>query len=424
MLTVTRSIASKFLPFLVATLLPLAAYGQSARVDQGVSLARLQRVSDMVDRNIKAGQVSGAVTLVARNGRVVFQQAQGLSDLEKKAPMRTDTVFRIASMSKPVTGVAILILVEEGRIRLTDPVSRFLPAFSELKVIATKPATPPLALPPPGSPPLPPQTSLVPVERPVTIFDLLTHTSGILSGPASLAAGGQALVDNRHQLGLKWTEELPQVPLDFQPGSRWAYSAVAGIDLLAHIVEVVSGQDFNTFISQRIFRPLGMRDTFFWPTAAQRTRLVGSYIKSEKGLTPRENPDYLSSETYYSGAGGLMSTAESYARFAMLLANGGELNGVRILSPRSVELMGSAYIPDTLPGRSPGEGYGLTVRVITDPVARFTTLSKGAFGWSGVFGTHFFVDPSKKLAAIMLIQTPSNEMRADFEDAVMQAVVE
>jgi CubicO group peptidase (beta-lactamase class C family) len=419
-----RSFASKIIPFALATLLPLAAHAQAARPESaGLSQARLQRVTEMVDRNIKAGEVTGAVTLVARNGRIVLLQAQGLSDLEKKTPMRTDTIFRIASMTKPVTGVAVLMLVEEGKIRLSDPVSRFLPQFKDLKVSVSRPPAPALALPPPGAAPPPPQTFLVPAEREVTILDLLTHTSGMMSGPVSNEAG-RDLTDNRQKTGLKWTERLNTVPLEFQPGSRWAYSGLAGIDLLAHIVEIVSGVSFNEFTSQRIFKPLGMRETVFWPTEAQRARLVGSYTKTANGLTPRENPDTLSSEIYFSGAGGLMSTVESYARFAMMLANGGELNGVRILSPRLVELMGSAYIPDTLPGRPPGEGYGLSVRVVTDPVKRLTTLSKGSFGWSGAFGTHFFVDPSKKLTAILMIQTPASEMRGDFEDAVMQAVVE
>jgi len=418
------SFASKVIPFALAALLPLIAQAQTAKPEQaGLSQARLQRVGELVERNIKAGEVTGAVTLVARNGRIVFLQAQGESSLETKTPMQKDTIFRIASMTKPVTGVAILMLVEEGKIRLTDPISKFIPAFKDLKVSVTRPQAPALALPAPGAAPLPPQTFLVPADREMTILDALTHTSGIMSGPASIAAG-RALEDSRQQTGLNWTESLGTVPLEFQPGSRWAYSARAGFDTLAHIVEIVSGQNFNEFTQQRIFKPLGMRETFFWPTSAQRARLVGSYTKTAKGLTPRKNPDQLSSEVYFSGSGGLMSTAESYARFGMMLANGGELDGVRILSPRSVELMGSAFIPDTLPGRSPGEGYGLSVRVVTDPVARITTLSKGSFGWSGAFGTHFFVDPSKKLVGILMIQTPANEMRGDFEDAVMQAVGE
>ena len=418
------SFLSKLIPFVLAALLPLAAHTQTARPESaGLSQSRLARVTEMVERNIAAGEVSGGVTLVARNGRVVFLQAQGLADIGKKTPMQKDTIFRIASMSKPVAAVAILILMEEGKVRLADPVSRFLPAFKDMKVSVSRPPAAPLMLPSPGAPPPPPQVFLVPAEREVTILDLLTHTSGIMSGPASNEAGA-SVFGTRRTVGIKWTEGLATVPLEFQPGSRWAYSAVAGFDLLAHIVEMVSGQNFNDFTTQRIFRPLRMSETFFWPSAAQRARLVGSYTKTANGLAPRENPDSLSGEAYFSGAGGLMSTAESYARFAMMLANGGELDGARILSPRTVQLMGSAFIPDTLPGRPAGEGYGLGVRVVTDPVARITTLSKGSFGWSGVFGTHFFVDPSKKLAGVLLIQTPANPMRQDFEDAVMQAVLD
>jgi CubicO group peptidase (beta-lactamase class C family) len=421
----SRSSVSKVIAFAVTSaLLPLAAAAQTARPEQsGISTARLARVTELVDRNIQAGEISGGVTLVARDGRVVWLQAQGLADLEKKTPMSKDTVFRIASMSKPVAGVAILMLVEEGKIRLSDPLSRFLPAFKDVKVNVSRPPAPPVALPAPGAGPPAPQVFLEPAAREVTILDVLTHTSGIMSGPVSNAAGGP-LSANRRETGLEWTKQLPTIPLEFQPGTRWSYSALAGFDLLSHIVEIVSGQTFSEFTSERIFKPLGMRETFFWPTPAQHARLVTSYTKTANGLTPRENPDGMSSEKYFSGAGGLMSTAESYARFASMLANGGELNGVRILSPRTVELMGSMFISDTLPGRSPGEGYGLSVRVVNDPVKRITSLSKGSFGWSGAYGTHFFVDPSKHLAGVLMIQTPANAMRDDFENAVMQAVVD
>jgi CubicO group peptidase (beta-lactamase class C family) len=415
------AIVRGFLLFMLAS--SFTATAQAERGERnGLSAARLQRVNELVQRNIDAGEISGAVSLVARDGRIEYLTAQGVADLATKAPMKKNTIFRIASMSKPVTAVAVLMLVEAGRMRLTDPLSRFLPAFRNLMVNVSQPRAPALALPPPGSAPPPPQTFLAPAAREVTILDVLTHTSGIMSGPVSIAAG-DALLQGRQQRGLKWTEDLAAVPLEFQPGSHWAYSPIAGFDLLAHLVEIVSGQSFDAFTTEHIFRPLGMRETFFWPSDAQRARLVGSYVKSANGLAPRENPDSLSGEHYFSGAGGLMSTAESYARFAMMLANGGELDGVRILSPRSVELMGSAFIPDTLPGRSPGEGYGLGVRTITDPVARITTLSKGAFGWSGAYGTHFFVDPGKKLVGILMIQTPAYAMRGDFEDAVMQAVI-
>jgi CubicO group peptidase (beta-lactamase class C family) len=420
-----RRASARSVSFVFAILFPLAALAQTARPEAvGMSTERLQHVNELVDRYIASGDITGAVTLVARNGRIVYLQAQGVMDAASKKPMQKDTIFRVASMSKPVAGTALLMLVEEGKVRLTDPVSKFIPSFKGMKVAVTKPAPPPPvgAGPPPATPP-PPETYTVPAEREVTILDLLTHTSGLLSGPIGNAAGAK-ISQNRRVEGLKYTEALGTTPLEFQPGTRWAYSAVAGFDVLSHIVEIASGKTFNEFVTERIFKPVGAKDIFFWPNAAQRERLVTSYIKGTTGLTPRNDPDAMSSEVYFSGAGGLMATAESYGRFAMMLANQGEANGVHLLAPRTVELMGSAFIPDTLPGRQPGEGYGLSVRSVTDPVARRTPVSKGTFGWSGAYGTHFFVDPDKHLVGVLMIQTPITAMRDDFENAVMQAVMD
>jgi len=392
-----------------------AALAQTTQPERvGFSSQRLERIDDLVDRYMAAGDITGAVTLVARNGRIVHLSAQGTTDATSGEPMKTDTIFRIASMSKPVAGVAIMMLIEEGKVRLTDNVSSYLPSFASQTV----------AIPRAGaSGSLESGYYTVPAERQITVFDLLTHTSGVMSGPISNDAG-RALRDRRHEDGLAWVEALGEAPLEFQPGSRWAYSALAGFDVLSRIVEIASGHDFNAFLKERIFGPLAMHDSFFWPNAAQRERLVSSYIRGTDGLEHRENPNSMSGERYFSGAGGLMSTAEDYAQFAMMLANRGSLNGVRLLSPRSVEFMSSMHIPDTLPGRNPGEGYGLSVRVVNDPVKRGTMLTEGAFGWSGAYGTHFFVDPTENLVGIMLIQTPIRAMRPDFENAVMQALIE
>lgn len=194
--------------------------------------------------------------------------------------------------------------------------------------------------------------------------------------------------------------------------------------MLSRIVEVASGQTFDAFLRERVFGPLGMTETTFWPTAAQRVRLVSSYVAQNGELAPRPNPDSMSGERYFSAAGGLMTTAEDYARFAMMLAAGGELDGVRILSPRSVEMMRSVFVPDTWPGRQPGEGFGLGVRVIENAAARRTWLSEGSFGWSGLYGTHFWVSPREKLVGILLAQTSVRALLDDFETAVMQAVVD
>jgi CubicO group peptidase (beta-lactamase class C family) len=304
---------------------------------------------------------------------------------------------------------------------LNDPVSRFIPSYANLEVGVEKPAAPgPGGARPAGSGP---DFYTVPAERPITVLDLLTHTSGLMSGPMGNTVAS-APFNRRHALGLKWVDELGASALEFQPGTRWAYSAVGGFDALARIVEIAAEQEYGEFLAERLFGPLGMRDITFWPSAEQRSRLATVYQRRDGALVPSENPDSMSGEIYHGGGGGLMTTAETYAQFAMMLANGGELNGVRILSPRTVELMGSEFIPSTLPGRTAGEGYGLGVRVVTDAAARRTWLSEGSFGWSGVYGTHFWVDPKENLVGILLAQTSSRALLSDFENAVMQALVE
>jgi CubicO group peptidase (beta-lactamase class C family) len=415
-----RKFAAGLLGALLAVAPALALHAETATPQSvGLSTERLQRVHELVERTIAAGEISGAVTLVARNGQVAYLEAQGVMELQTKRPMQPDSMFRLASMSKPVAAVAILMLAEEGKVRLNDPVSKFIPGYANLQVGIRKPAPagPGAAVPANA----PPEYYTVPAERQITVLDLLTHTSGLMSGPMGNAVAN-APFNRRHDLGLKWTEELAASALEFQPGTRWAYSAVGGFDALAHIVEIAAGQEYSEFLQQRLFGPLGMRDVTFWPSTEQRSRLATVYQRRDGKLVAADNPDSMSGEKYHGGGGGLMATAETYAQFAMMLANGGELNGVRILSPRTVELMGSAFIPSTLPGRAAGEGYGLGVRVITDAPAGKTWLSEGSFGWSGVYGTHFWVDPKENLVGIVLAQTSSRTFLSDFENAVMQAV--
>ena len=377
----------------------------------GLSSERLGRINELVQSHIDAGDISGAVTLVARHGKIAYLQAQGVMDLESAKPMETDTIFRLASMSKPVGALAIMMLIEEGKVKLGDPVSKFLPSFAGQQVAV--------------------RTGegdndfyLMPAAREVTVRDLLTHTSGVMSGGISSRAGNP-LFSNRHATGVAWVDALGAAPLEFQPGARWAYSATAGFDILSRIVELASGQDFNSFLRQRVFDPLAMDDIFFWPNDDQRERIVTSYIADDSGkLQLRNNPDSMSGEIFFSAAGGLMATAEDYAQFGMLLAQGGELNGVRILGTRTLEVMRSAFVPDTLPGRNPGEGYGLGVRVVTDPLKMNSLLSTGTFGWSGLYGTHLFVDPQEEVVGLLFIQSPVGSMRPEFETAVMQAIID
>ena len=426
----TRKLASLLLGLLLVAAPALVLRAETATPQSvGLSTDRLQRVHELVERTIAAGEIAGAVTLVARNGQVAYLEAQGVMDLESKQQMQPHSLFRIASMSKPVAAVAILMLAEEGKVRLNDPVSRFIPVYANLELGIVKPPAPgpggpPAAAAPAGGPgSSPPAFYKAPAAREITVLDLLTHTSGLMSGPMGSSVAN-ASFNKRHDIGLRWVEELGASPLEFQPGTRWSYSAVAGFDVLSRIVEIASGMSFDKFLAERLFAPLGMRDVTFWPSAEQRSRLASVYQRRDGVLQPNANPDSMSGQRYFSGAGGLMTTAETYAQFAMMLANGGELNGVRILSPRSVELMGSAFIPSTLPGRPAGEGYGLGVRVVTDAAARGTWLSDGSFGWSGAYGTHFWVDPKENLVGILLAQTPNRTFSSDFENAVMQALVE
>ena len=387
----------------------------------GLSAERLKRVTEMMQRLIDARTFSGSVTLVARNGRVAHFEALGLMDVEAKKPMQRDAIFRIMSMTKPVVGVAVLMLVEEGKLRLTDPVGRFIPDLQNLKV--TVPNTEGVVAP--GVIASAPQPGrIVDAARPITVRDLLTHTSGLMSSGASAAMVSQVPIGPGEPLSAV-IPRLKNVPLDFQPGTRWAYSPQYGFDVLARVVEVASGVPFDRFTKQRIFDPLGMKDTFFYP-ATDNPRMASLYQSVDGQLRKQADGAWVNG-AYFSGGGGLFSTAEDYLQFALMLMNGGEHDGKRLIGMRSAELMATAFAPDTLPGRAAGEGYGLGVRVVSDPAARSTFLSKGSFGWSGAYNTHFFIDPKEKIVGIYMTQSAflesRGQMREDFETAVMQAIV-
>ena len=420
--------------------------------DVGMSTERLQRIDQMLERRIAAGQISGAVAIVARKGKIVHLTAKGVMDLETKQPMTPATMFRVASMTKPVTSVALMMMVEEGKVRINDPVSRYIPEFKNLKVAVAEPAparggTPPAAAATPCEPAqataaegqrgggggggrggrggAAPAFTRVAPEREVTVKDLLTHVSGLGSGtmanstisdPAIARKQGEKLADYIPRLGIS--------ALEFQPGSRWAYSAQAGHDTLGRIVEIASGMPLNEFFQKRIFEPLGMKDITFWPSEAQWPRVASVYTCRNNALAKNNNPNSMSSNVYFMGSGGLISTAEDYIPFGVMLANGGELNGKHILGRKTVEMLRSAHVPDTLRGRAAGEGYGLGVRVVTDHAKRGTMLSDGTFGWSGVYGTHFFVDPVEQVVGVLLVQTSIQEMNRDFEDLVAQSIID
>ncbi len=398
---------------LFATLAPALIAGTPE--DAGMSSERLRRIHESIMRHVDAGEISGAVTVVARRGRVVHFEAHGLMDIESKRPMEKDAIFRLASMTKPITAVATMMLVEEGKLRLSDPVSKFLPEFKEMKVAVPRPN-------PDGGPVT---FDEVPANRELVIQDLLTHTNGLATW------GSKQPMPARPVEGDTLAGYIPRLAsqrLDFQPGTQWAYSGLAAPDMLSRIVEIVSGQSYDEFLRKRLFEPLGMKDTFFYPPDDRRPRMVTLYEKSPRGLKRSENQIGFSFKTYFSGAGGLMSTAGDYLQFAMMLLNGGSLGGRQYLSPRTVELMSANHVGDMFNGKlgrpAHGMGFGFLMAVIQDSVAAGLRVSNGSFGWDGAFGTQTWIDPKEKMVTIIMIQTQVPMVQRDFENAVMQAIVE
>jgi len=376
----------------------------------GMSSERLQRIQEMIQRHIAAGEMTGASAVVVRKGKVVYQTYQGVMDTETKKPVTADTMFRIASMTKPVTSAAIMMMIEEGKVHLNDPVSRYIPEFKSLKVAVQ-------------SGPMAAQFYTMPPVREITVKDLLTHVSGLASGDMSNSTV-RAIARKEGEKLENYIPRLGVTALEFQPGTKWAYSAQAGHDTLGRIVEIASGMPLDKFFQTRIFDPLGMKDIAFWPSDANWPRVASVYNLAQGKLTKNNNPNGMSSKVYFMGSGGLISTPLDYIPFGAMLANGGSLNGKQIMGKKTVEMMSAMHVPDTLPGRAAGEGYGLGVRVVTDHAKNGTMLSDGTYGWSGVYGTHFFVDPVEGVVGVLMVQTANREVNREFEDLVAQAVVQ
>jgi CubicO group peptidase (beta-lactamase class C family) len=437
----------RLLPLLlVLVVLPLgAAVSVGKPEDVGLSSERLHRIDDVIQRAIDAKQIAGAVTIVSRKNRVAHFEAQGFMDIESKAAMKKDAIFRMASMSKPVTSVAILMLLEEGKVRLTDPVAKFIPEFKDTKVAmvqngsesapATAPAT--ATTVPAGrggrgggrGAAVAQQIALVPAARPITIRDLLTHTSGLESGGAGSREGNRLAPRDGKSTLAEYVPKLGAVPLDFQPGTEWRYSSLAGMETLGRIVEIASGMTFDQFLKTRLFDPLGMKDTGFVVPEDKQSRIASLYGRPQgatTGLEKQPTPGWLDTKTLFSGGGGLWSTAEDYLQFATMLVNGGQLNGKRFLSPRTVDLMGSNQLGDLYSkANRPGMGWGTGVEITMDPVAANRRVGAGSFGWDGAFGTHFWVDRKEQIAGVLLIQQGVQaQLNRDFENAVMQAIVD
>jgi len=401
---------------LVAVLLPLRASTlvPGKPEEAGFSAERLARVREAVKRHLDAGSPSGAVTLVARRGKIVHLEAHGLMDVESKKPMPKDGIFRLASTSKPITAAAVLMMIEEGKIRLADPVSRFIPEFKSMKV----------AVPRPGGSGK--EFDTVPAAREITVRDLMTHGSGLMSG--GLGNGTAPRREATDTLAT-FIPKLASVPLDFQPGTLWRYSGQAGFDVLSRIVEIASGLPYDRFLRERLFDPLGMKDTGFFAPPDRAGRLVTLYRRTPEGKLERV-PDQsgLSSTSYFAGSGGMVSTVEDYAKFAQMMLNGGELNGRRYLGPRTVQMMTTNHTGDMVNGQfgrpARGMGFGLGVQVNEDPAASGLPQSKGAWGWAGGFGTNFNVEPAEQMVTVVFIQTPNGALQRDVETAIRQAIID
>ena len=374
-----------------------------------LSPPRFEHVDAVVASFIERGVIAGAVTLVARKGGIVHLSAQGHMDLATGREMQTDTIFRLASMTKPVVSTAILVLLEEGRLVLTDPVSRFVPAFKALHVET--------------------ETGLVPASREVTLLDLLTHTAGLGTGPKPAMLTD---VPGGVGTGLTLTDVVPRmasVPLRFQPGTQFRYSPELGFDVLGRVIEIASGQNLDKFLRSRILEPLGATDLFFRVPADRLPDVATVYMRTPGGLRPVKPAGMLAFSTegrgaaplrppYESGSGGLVGTAEAYARFALMLAQGGELDGYRVLTRRAVDLLASNQV-DELPLHTlyvdlTGYRFGLGVRVLDDPAAAGSLASRGTFGWSGAFNTEVWIDPVEHMVSLLLIQR-----MLDLEDAAL-----
>ncbi|HEY9182685.1 MAG TPA: serine hydrolase domain-containing protein, partial [Gammaproteobacteria bacterium] len=335
--------------------------------DVGMSSERLERIGPAMQQHIDAGEIAGVVTLVARRGQIVHFEAYGYADIAKRTPMRTDHIFGLASSSKPITAVAILMLVERGAVRLQDPVSKFIPEFgAPAQVAVAKPG---------GAEG---EYDLVPAARPITVADLLKHGSGLMSNGLGQRSVGQTLQRTPQDTLATYIPKLGTVPLDFQPGTLWRYSGLAGFDVLSRIVEVASGQPFDEFLKENIFEPLDMPDTSFYYTGRQAERLASVHARRDGKLeaTARD----LSNVVYFSGAGGLSASVEDYLQFAQMLLNRGELDGQRLLGPRTVEMMTANHTGDMVNGQfgrpARGMGFGLGMQVVLDPIAADLAVSK------------------------------------------------
>ncbi len=376
-----------------------------------MSLERLERLDAMLEGWVKQKQYAGIAAAVARRGRVAYFRTFGQRDAEAGKPIEVDTIYRFYSMTKPIASTAAMMLHEEGLFLLDDPVSKYLPEFADMQVLESEDGD--------GS-------KLVPRAGEVTIKQLLTHTSGLINSKAYEAKG----VFDREITLEEMQKRLAGVPLAHQPGAAWRYGQ--SINVIGRLVEVLSGKPFDEFLESRIFDPLLMPDTAFYVPAGKAARLAKMYQLNEQGVIepyPWDRDD-TAKPAFFSGSGGLYSTAADYLRFCQMLLNKGELDGVRILSPKTVEVMMMNHVAeDILPPEGPvgrtGFGFGIGGAVLLDVAKSDGLGSAGEYTWGGFAGTYFWIDPEERLIGLFLIQRPGpfREPRKIFKNLVYQALV-
>jgi CubicO group peptidase (beta-lactamase class C family) len=394
-------------PLGLLLLIPIRPLARAEDVDS----ARLAKIPARMAQFVEQGEVAGVVTVVGRKQGILSLEAVGSRNLEKHEPMTKDTLFRIASMTKPITAVGVMILADEGKLKIDDPVEKHLPEFRGQMLVAKR---------------TPDEVTLKKPTRPITIRDLLTHTAGL---PGGMPPGLSDLYVKRSHTLAEAVMAFSQRPLDFEPGSRWAYCN-AGIDTLGRIIEVVSGQRYEDFLQKRIFDPLGMSDTAFYPTKEQRARVAVNYDRKNGKLVPASNPIIALAENarYPIPAGGLYSKAADLAKFYQMMLGGGTFSNTRVLSEASVAEMTKVQTGDLKAAFTPGMGFGLGWGVVRTPEGVTAMLSSGSYGHGGAFGTQAWIDPHKDLFVVLLIQraglpnSDASDMRRELQALAVDAL--
>jgi CubicO group peptidase (beta-lactamase class C family) len=390
--------------------LPMAASPEEV----GLSSAQLARIEAVTQRHVETGLVPGAVMLVARRGKIAWTKTLGFRDRAAKDPMKPDSIFRIYSMTKPIVSVAAMMLVEEGRMQISDPVAKYLPEIGKMKVGAETSEEGKATL------------QLVEPSREITVQDLLRHTSGLIYGTRGKslinAAYIEAKIGNRDTSNEEFVTALSKLPLRFSPGERWEYGV--STDVLGRVVEVVSGKTLGEFLNERIFTPLGMADTGFYVPAEKLSRAAQPWqVPEAPPMTPRF--DVAQKPRFESGGAGLTSTIDDYLRFTVMLADSGKFSGKRLLGSKTLEFMTSDH---TLarPGRPPGLGFGLGFEVRTSVGDAALPGSLREYGWAGNAGTLFWIDPKEQLIAIYMVQVSDRDrimLRNQFRTMLQSAII-